>query len=329
MSELITLGRDLISALAPISGTRATAQLLVRAKTGPVNLPRNAALVPVINRAFREDLTFKVGDGPVQARFKNGIRVADGGPDCEKSWWVVEPGGTVVTAVSLVGGERHNLKRGTKFYFDPIIPGIEPEAELIEDIADGAEPTHFGGLKGAVQFEQLNGTSPTLDLFRSKIGKLPGVVIVWDSSEPADGTTQSTLDRGAARSGTATARFAEKFNLFIISERLDSHHNRAGEGLKLLEDITLELSDRQEIDGRIFSVPGVHIRGRSRVLGDSAQYQAVYVYLLQLSVTTSVQPKDRREFAPWLRVHHQNLTFENDGTGQKVVVDQEIDMTNS
>jgi hypothetical protein len=330
VSDIITLGRDILSTIAPTTGTRATGQVVIRTKGNtPVNLGPNWALIPRINNDLREELAFKIAAGPNVAKYRDGIRVkanpAD--PDCP-SWWTIQPGGTLVAVTSIVGGERHNLKKGTKLYFDPIHPDLEVVAEVFEEFTGGQDPTHFGGCKNAVLFEQMNAPTASLDAFRSKLQSFPSVVVVWDDSEPADGTTQSTLDRGASRGGRVESRFSERFNVFVLASRLDGGHHRSAEGLRLLEDITNELINRQEIDGKIFSNPGVQVRGRSRITGDTTQFQGMYVYLLQISATATIVPTDRRTFSPWLRVHNQILTHDADDAGaRKVVVDQQIDMT--
>jgi hypothetical protein len=330
-SSVIDIARDIMSVISPTTGVRGSGKVLIKTKeTTSVNLPRNWHLIPIVNGAAREDLLFKVGQGPLRAKYPNGKRIKTdpNEPDTE-SWWSVQPGGTLVNIHSLVGGNRHNLPKGTKFIFDPGHPDLESEAILQRDITDGADPTHFGGCRSVVQFEQLNAVDVSLDTFRASVGKFPAVVIVWDGSEPADGTTQSSIDRGRTRVGPTMQLFKERFNLFVIVERLDSGSVRSAEGLLLLDHITGWLTDQQSIDGQIFSSPtGVQIRGRGRVAGNNTNFQHVYVYLLQISVTTTLVPYDSRTFSLWLRTHNEFLTFEKDGAGErKVVVSQDIDMT--
>jgi len=329
--SIIDLARDIMSVISPTTGERGNGKVLVKPRgTSPVLLPRNWHLIPIVNGAAREELLFKVGQGPNRAKYPEGKRKKDdpSEPDTE-SWWTIQPGGTLVNIHSLVGGIRHNLPKGTKFTFDPGNPDLEVETILQRDITDATEPTHFGGCRSVVQFEQLNATDVSLDTFRASVGKFPAVIIVWDGSEPADGTTQSSIDRGRTRVGIASQLFKERFNLFVIVERLDSGSVRSAEGLKLLDDITCWLTDQQTVDGQIFSSPtGVQIRGRGRVAGNNANFQHVYVYLLQISITSTLVPYDKRTFHPWLRTHNEFLTFEKDESGgRKVVASQDIDMT--
>lgn len=333
-TTVIELARDIAAAISPTTGTRGTGKVIMKSKPGKGTtfIPRNWFLYPVLNGAARDELVFKVAEGPFKAKFPNGKRkkASEDEPDAG-SWFEVSEQGTEVDILSIVGGERHNLKRGTKFRLDPAHPDVEVECVLIDDIKDGAEPTWLGGCKSVVQFETLGGASATLDAFRSAAGKFPAVIIVWDGSEPADGTTQSSLERGATRAGPSQQLFKERFNLFVISQRSDSDHMRRNEGLKLLDDISFWLTDATEIDGQQFSVPsGVQIRARQRIAGDGNAYQQLYVYVLQVSVTALWRRYDVRTFNDWLLARNEVRTVEKDDDGNPlVVVNQDIDMTQS
>ena len=330
-SSVIEISRDLMAVLCPATGTRGTGKAFIKPRgSDPVILQRNWPLIPIINGAAREELIFKVGQGPNRAKFPNGKRVkADPNEPDTESWWTIQPGGTLVDIVSVIGGKRHNLKKGTKLIFDPINLDLEVEVDLFDDIKNSSDPIHFGGCKSLVQFEQLDGPQATLDAFRAQVGAMPAAIVVWDGSEPADGTTQSSTNRGSTRIGQGSQLFKERYNIFVISERLDSGPTRRSEGLKLMDDLTFLLTDRQEVDGQIFSAPtGIQIRGRGRVAGDNAQYQAVYIYVISLSVTSQWKGYDSRTFTDWLLAHNEILTFaKDDEGGRKVVVNQDIDMT--
>lgn len=330
-ASIIELADDLMAVLAPITGTRATGSVIVKpVGKEPVYLQRNWPLVPIVNGAARDDLKFKIGQGPNRAKYPNGIRKkeSDDEPDTE-SWWTIQPGGTLVDIHSIVGGARHNLKRGTKFVFEPYNENVEVEVVLQSTMTDGADPIHFGGCMSVAQFEQMNGPLATLDAFRAELGKLPAIVFVWGGSEPADGTTTSSLSRADTRTGVKAQLFKEAFDVFVISERLDSGKKRRTEGLKLLDDATFWLTDRQEVDGQVFSAPtGVQVRSRSRVATNNSNYQSVYIYLLQISVTHTWDAYDQRTWNPWLLAHNEILTHDEDDDGnQKVVVNQDMDMT--
>lgn len=317
MSITIDAARDLMAVIAPTTGTRATGKVLVEPNgTAPTIVRRNQCLIPIVNGDAREGLLFKVAEGP------------NDDPD-PKGSWTVQPGGTSVGVFSLLGGKRHNLPRGTRFRMDPLPRDpVNPIVTLQSDVTDGVDPIHFGGVMSIVQFEQLAGGTLDLDAFRSQIGQMPGIIIVWDGSEPADGTTQSTLSRGLSRVGTRKTLWNERFNVFVITKRLDSDHMRRSEGLQILDDITEWLTDRQAVDGQVFSAPaGVQVRGRQRVVGATAPYQHLYVYVLQLSLTRALVSRDEREWNDWLLTHNEFLTFEKDGQGGRlVIVNQDIDM---
>lgn len=318
MSITIDTARDLMAVIAPTTGTRATGKIIVTPNgTAPTVIRRNQCLIPMVNGDARESLLFKVAEGP------------NDDPD-PKGSWTVAPGGSSVDVFSVLGGKRHNLPRGTQFKLDPLpVENLNPVVTLQSTITDGAEPLHFGGVKSVVQFESLGGASLDLDAYRSQIGQLPGIIIVWDGSEPADGTTQSSIERGRTRIGTRRSLWKERFNLFVITKRMDSDHMRRSEGLQILDDITEWLTDRQAVDGQVFSSPaGIQVRGRGRVIGPSAQYQQLYVYVLQLSVTRLLQQRDEREWNDWLLTHNEFLTFQKDDQDNRlIIVNQDIDMT--
>lgn len=330
MSNIIKSARLLMAAMAPTTGERASAQVTVRSTTGStVYLPVGAHLFPLVNHAAREDLLFKVGPGPFRAVFPNGIRkkASPDEPDVS-SWWAIPPGGTTVDIHSLLGGKRHNLPAGTKLTFDPVIPGLDV-SPLAAPATGGVDPGWLGGCMSMVQFEQLTASAAAADAFRSQVGKMPAVVLVWDGTEPADGTTQSSIDRGRTRVGSVAQLYKEQFNLFVITDRVDNAHKRRAEGLQLLDHIMFCLTDRQEVDGEIFSAPtGVQVRGRGRVGADAAAYQSFYIYLLQLSITTTWEPNETGVFAPWLRTHLETQTFEQDEDGDRLTTtDQDVDMS--
>jgi hypothetical protein len=335
-TTIIEVARDLMAAVAPTTGTRASGKVLIRAKPGKtVLLQSNWHLIPIVNKAAREDLLFKVATGPGRAKYPEGKRkkVDPSEPDAG-SWWTVTEGGTLVDLISVVGGHRHNLPAGTRFVFDPQHPDLEAiVAVTAEGMTGGVDPTWLGGCKSIIQFEQLVGSTISLDAFRSQVDKFPAVVIVWDGSEPADGTTQSSLDRADTRVGQSQQLFKERFNLFVMSSRSDGDHMRRNEGMKLLDDITFWLTDKMEVDGQPFSTPtGVQIVSRSRISGDSAGYQQLYIYLLQLTCTSLWKRYDERTFSPWLSTHNTFLTFEKDEAApeedlQLTIVDQKMNMS--
>jgi hypothetical protein len=122
---------------------------------------------------------------------------------------------------------------------------------------------------------------------------------------------------------------AEHYNLFVLTKRMDSDAQRRKEGLTILDNLSLWLTDRQEVDGEVFSAPtGVQVMGRSRIAGDTNAYQQTYVYALQLAVTHTLEQCDVRTWNDLETINHQMQTYEKDGSGDRITtVDQDIDMT--
>ena len=332
-TTIIELARDIMAAVSPTTGERAKGQVLVRSKPGKGTflLPRNWALLPILNGALRDDLVFKVGQGINAAVYPNGKRAFKvPNEPLAGSWWEITEQGTAVDVHSVVGGARHNLAPGTVFRFDPPHDSLVPEAVLMEGgTVGGADPYWLGGCQSIVQFETVTAHQPGLDLFRSATGKFPSVVVAWESSEPGDGNTSSSLERGATRAGASHQFYKEKFNIYIITQRLDSDHARRNEGLKLLDDVTFWLNDRMDVDGQVFSYPnGVQVHKRTRLAMREEQYQQFYIYLLQVSLTGVWDHYDTRTFADWKRTHLTTLTYDKDADGARVTTtDEMIDMT--
>ena len=316
--------RALMACVAPVTGERARGKLYLRTTDGTVLLPATTAIVPIVGGERNNALQFQIAEGPSTARIVNGRRVDDG-PEVASSWWEVTSGGVLVDIESIVGGTRHNLPAKTSFAFDPPVPGLALVAASPTGTTGGADPDFIGGCKGVAFFEQLDGADPTLDAFRSALAGTPGVVIVWDSSAPADGLTQSTLSRGGAHVASGAALMKESFNVFVIASRLDDGQLRALEGLKLMEHVTELLIDRRAVDGRVFSAPGgVQVRARTRITGQGPGYRGTHVYLVQVSVTGLVARYDERAPTPWLTSRIVTLA---QGDGPEVMVtDTDVDM---
>lgn len=324
-TTIIEAARDIMAVVAPTSGTRATGKVLIRSKAGKgtIYLPANWHFIPRVNQAAREELLFKTARGPGRAKFPDGkrLKTSEDEPDAP-SWWTITEAGTIVDVLSVLGGKRHNLPAGTQLSFDPVHPDLEALV-VVEagGISGGVDPTWLGGLQSMVQFESLSGPSVTLDAFRAAVGSFPAAVIVWDGSEPADGTTQSSTSRGKTRVGQGQQLFKEKFNIFVLSKREDSGHNRRNEGLKLLDDLTFWLTDAMEADDQQFSTPtGIQVRGRSRIAGDGATFQQVYIYVIQLSVTALWKRYDSRTFNDWVRTRSEFLSSKDEDGDRLTVV---------
>jgi hypothetical protein len=311
--------------MQPQTGTRATGTVLVTAiegTPGNVELPRSAYALAVVDGKLRQDLVFKVDEGP-------GTKVGSEDNNV-KGWWPVDAVGVSINFVSNLGGDRHNLPPGTELQFDPPITGIQPRC-VVENpgFTNGVSPSFFGALNNVIMYEQFDGPQKTVDIFRSSIGKPPIALIVWTNSEPADGTVISTTAR-ETRVGTRKVLYKEQYAIYVIVNRKDNEHTRRLEGLTILDTISELLTDRQSVDGICFSNPsGIQIRERFRDFAQGQEmYQEFYIYGLRLSAERLLRQTDVRTYNDWLRTAMMLTTPDNEvaNQGPFTVVDTSFDM---
>jgi hypothetical protein len=279
--SLLDISRCILGSLRPLSGTQARVMARVQALSpGAVLLP-GSFLAPIVGGALRHELLF---------------RVAPRGPGENGRW----SGSGLVELVSNLGGARHNLPLGTELRFDPAPAGFAPTAQVVEVRQLGLDPAAGTlGLKGGVVAESTPGLN-TLDLWRSYLGgHFPAALVIWDSSDPADGLATSSLARGRSRAGEGSTFYAENWVVFLISSREDSEAMRRSDGLRLLQEASVLLTDVQSVDGLVFSNPsGVQIRRRSKPpIGDRNLAQQLQIYALEIATTNRIDRAEARFYS--------------------------------
>jgi hypothetical protein len=296
MSLLMNVARDLLALATPMTGDRSSGQVVVTNEgSTDVFLPRNSFLLPIMGGSLREDLVFRVAEGPDDS--ENG---------CKKGGWMVSPGGLLVDLVSNVGGTRHNVPDETVFRFDQGIDGLAATATAATAFTGGTQPTMFGGLK-SVAFYDTIGPSPTVETFRAKLsGGFPAMVLVWEGSEPADGSNVDSLNRGRGRAGRTDAQYTERWSALFIASRVDGGNARRSEALEALVETSAWMFDRNAVDGSVFSAPGgVFIKERFRLDGNKALAQILDIKGVRFTTTNTYTKRDLREFSDWLRTRMQ------------------------
>ncbi len=274
LNPIERLGRALLAQLSPLTGQRAIGVVTVTATTGGA-LPANTYLLPVVGGQLRDDLPFKT--------------VGTSDP--------VDPGDPIsVPITSNAGGARHNLPAGTVFRFDPPLEGFEPTATLEASMVDAGDAGAV--VRKLAWFEDLDSANPGKDIFDSLLLEYPAIMLAWQGSEPAEGTT-SGLQQGGTRARRQIRFWREAFVLYVVCGRLRSDSARRQQGLLLMHAVTDLLTDRkQNDDGEQLSDvgAGVDIFARSR-------YQRrpnCYVYAMRLRANQTVGPAiDRRTWTRW------------------------------
>jgi len=281
MSIIVQTARGIMAALQPLTGTRASGDVLVKAVQATVALPRNSYAIPVIEGQSRPDLAMKAAVGPN----------ADGS-------WTITSAGITVEMFSNIGGTRQCIPKDTVLAFDPPIAGIK-SAIAAELFVGGADLTTYGALRDLVMYEHLDG-SMQLDLARSSIKRFPAALLSWIDDEPADGSSTSMTER-ATRLGTRKLLYKLGFQIAVLSERGENDHARRAEGLEVLDQIATMLVDRNSIDEQAISNPsGLQIVKRWRETGGGPVYQRFYVYGLLLNAMAVLNRTDTRVYQPWV-----------------------------
>lgn len=284
LNTIERLGRALFATIAPATGVRGTGLVTVTARGpdggGPITLPRNSYLVPVLGGNLRPDMLYKTSDD-----------------------WAVLAGTTEagVPIKSNIGGTRHNLPAGTVLRFDPPVDDFNPTVTLDADMWDASDAGAL--IRSAGFYEDLDLANPTDDLFAARVGDR-GVMLIWSRSEPAEGALGG-MRQGSNRATRAARFWREHFVLYVVVSRLTGDSHRRQDGHLIVQAITRLLTDRhQNDDGEQLSTvgAGVEITERAR-LGRRANH---YIYGIQLRVNQTLEATiSGRAFAPWLRTHYE------------------------
>lgn len=289
---LEALARAMLGQLAPLTGTRGTGTATVTNPTGAdIDLDPNMFLLPVVQGELADDLVFKVDRNPATEL-----------PHGEGGVWTIPAGGSLPVAIkSNLGGARHNLAAGTVLRFDPLLDGLDETATLGAAITDGADRAGLC-LRRAVYYEDLDAAAIERDIAAGRLSQLPGAMLVWTQSTPAEGRTAGT-NQGSTRIADGVRMFTENYRMFIVSASLASDGRRRGEGARIMQAITRLLTDQQvTTDGEQLTAMGsLEILNRSRFVRNEKHY----VYAMTLRVNRSVVRTDTRTFVPWLRTSLQ------------------------
>lgn len=309
--SILTTARALMAVLQPLTGHRSTGTATVRSSPGPsAVLPQNAYAAPILGGAMRHDLLLRVNANPA----------APTPPATVQGDWTVVAAGTPVTMTSLVGGLDINLPINTQIRWWPAIEGVEPVSVLASAMTGGTSESGLGALEQIAFYEQLrpNLAGASVDIYRSMLSRFPGAVLAWEGLGPADGSTVSALQQGGARVGRGVKLYAYEWDLFVITSRLDSSAARSEEGLALIDEIVETVTDRQDVDGLVFSAPtGVQIRDVRRHVVEPS----FYVYLIRFSTVATVKKRDPRTWNPWLRTRLDADTTDGPPQGPLPMID--------
>jgi hypothetical protein len=305
--SIIHDARALLALIQPMTGTRATGTATVRSTAATGTIEANVHAAPIVNGVVRPDLLVKTAVNPA---------TSDGS-------WPVSQSGTSVPMLSVLGGAAHNLEQRTELRWVPQLDGITPTATIDPPGFTGAvSDTSEVGVAEARIFEDLAGTpAPGTDLFRSGLSRYPALMLCWQDSEPDDGLREQPLGRREARLGRNKTLLRNLWDMFVVVSRQDSDPARRLQGLDILDELTLNIVDRQAVDGMVFStIRGLSIHARNRWVVSPT----LYVYRLRFSTTNVAVKRERRTFGPWLVSKLDTHT--TDSTPLPTVVDYRVNM---
>lgn len=295
------LARAVFGQLLPLTGTRGTGTITVTNETDEdVELCQNMYLLPVVGSVDRSDALGVIGPELAEDLvFKTAPNPATVEPHNQGGSWTIPANGSLSVAIrSNLGGARHNLPAGTIFRFDPPLDGLAIEAPLEADIDDGADKATEPALHRAVYYEDLDATAIERDIHGGRLAQLPGAMLVWRQSTPAEGRTAGT-NQGSTRLADGVRGFFENYRLFVIVGHHSTDGRRRSSGLRLMQAVTLLLTDQQRTDDgeQLSGVGSLEILGRSRLV----RGPSFYVYEIPFRVNRVIRRVETRVFVPWLR----------------------------
>lgn len=294
MSSSVANGRAIQAALAPLMGSVASGQLLVK-PAAPLTsgvVPWGACAVPIVRGGLVEEGTVFVAKNPA---------TADGS-------WPVGQAGSLVTVESLQGGPVGNSKPGTEYRWDLPLVGIEEVSQSLPGLTGGVQLDTFAALRQLISYKKLD--QPSFEQFlRAQLSQNPAICLCWESTLPLDGPTASQGVPRMARTGTGKFLYRHTWGLFIVTGRLDTQGQRQREGDQLRDDVIETLFDTTAARGlRLANEPGCEVLD-ARVFGVTP---TSYVDLVRIGCTVTLQHRRQRtEYNDWLRTRLQNMTQPN------------------
>lgn len=261
MADIIRTGRAIFALLSPLIGDRSTGAVTARATGADVEVPLNSYLAPT--------------DGALATRVLLKTTEAT----------TITAAGTEIPVRSAYGGTPVNLPAGTALRWVPGIEGVDLTAEVSTALTGGTQAEGFGAVRSLRMYEQIRSGSPEEDLLKAKVPLFPGIVLLWDGSDPSE---------GVSRIGS---KYRENWVLSVIVSRNENDDLRRAEGLRILQQARALLVQRHSVDGEPFSAPpGIEI-GRARRF---VTKNSVYIYTLAFTTVSTLEKHDDRVFQPWL-----------------------------
>lgn len=279
--ERILGKRALLSALGPLAGTRATGNVTATATGANVELHPFTYGVPIIDRKA------------ITARMVKTVPTYDAEGDPQP--FTVTSGGTAIPVRSVCGGPSGNLPAGTPIIWQPAPTGMLARGAVTAGgITGGVASTGPGSCARVVAFEGL-GQDDARRIWEVGGEGLPAIVVSRAGSRAAGGSARGTV-RSLQR--------AHSFTIHVFSAHYSGDDERAEEGELLLDRIEQTLQGLEDVDGDVFSGPGVDLGPEARVSRSPNVHvwvmeATVYYALPAIDARASNGPGDGVSWAPW------------------------------
>jgi hypothetical protein len=229
--ERILGKRALLSALGPLAGTRATGDVTATASGANTVLPAYTYGVPVI------------GGKAITARMVKTLADV-----------TVTSGGTAVAVRSVCGGPSGNLPAGTPILWQPCPSGIVARGSVAAPgITGGVASTGPGSCARVVAYDNL-GATDARSIWEAQGEGFPAIIVMRTGSRPE---------------GLATVRASRRehtFSIAVVSAHYAGNDERGEEGEILLDRIEQTLEGLEDVEGEVFSGPGVELGNEQRSL---------------------------------------------------------------
>lgn len=277
----------LCCALQPLQGEYSSGLVLALGLVDGARLPAQTIGVPVLDGSLRPGLAVKVETNPA----------SDDG-----SWELSASTPSAVSVTTIQGGAWTELAAGTPIRW---LPTPEQAIELAEvatgGITGGTDSGDVPALKRSVVYRDLGQHPDAEAFFRARLGAFPSVCVQWRSTVPADASDLQWGERSGRLSRSSRA-YVDRFDVALVTTRLDGDDPRSREGDMLRDSILETLSDRQVWRGMLLSRPsGARILEAKQTLTTPSSYIDVIEVALQYPL---VRSDAGTRGAPWRRTRY-------------------------
>lgn len=247
----------ILTCMSRFYGTRSSGTATVKSTGATGRLPKGVYAFPIVGKQI--DFT-----RPFRSAYVDAQGLASGAD--------VVLAGTSIPITSCLGGAGNNLEAGTKLVWFPFNDGLDASATVDADMTGGAQAAE----SRLVQLKS-SAWSPdpvvfTVELVRSQLTRLPGMLVSWTGRGPMNRVH-----------GEQTYERSDRWTIYLVVDRQESHHTRAFQGLALVDAVCEELAGRQSVDGVSFSNPPTKVIGA----GVHAIAENFYAYKVMIETTTT------------------------------------------